>query len=132
MTQEESIQRRLKVVVIDERNGPVRKDGSNLTVPEEGRLAILGLIAQMMGDPEGIVIRVDNGGVFVAAGVGQVSLVATKSEEVMNAEKATRELDHRTATPRNDLEAGEHPVETKFARVWHEGWTTEQKPLRGV
>jgi hypothetical protein len=132
VTSEESLQRRLKIVVIDERNGPVKQDGSNLTVPEEGWQPILELIKMTMEDPQGVVIRIDNGGVLVAAGVGQVSLVTTKSEAVLSLEKALTEKHARTDNQGGDLEKGDHPVEKKFARVWDGTMPDgEQKPLKG-
>ena len=117
-----------RVIVVDVRNGPVRKDGSNIDLPPEGQKSALTSI-----ETADVLVEVHMDGIWVKQGVdrGWVTMFTTKSERQMSAEKAERDKDNRTNSLYDDLKVGEHPVETKFRRVWDETWETESKPLKG-
>jgi hypothetical protein len=104
-----------RIVIVDMRNGSVLADGRNINVPEEGQLSMLRAIE--MAD---VLVTVDDTGMWVKYGAekGWVTLITTKSERQMNAEKAAGELAERVK-PNDDLERGDHPVKVKFARVWN-------------
>lgn len=104
-----------RIVIVDVRNGNVLADGRNINVPEEGQLPMLRAIE--MAD---VLVTVDDAGMWVKYGVekGWVTMITTKSEGQMNAEKAAGELAHRVKK-NDDLERGDHPVDVKFARVWN-------------
>ena len=101
------------IVIVDERNGKVREDGSNLSVPEDGVVGYL----TMLKSAE-VVVSISNDGMFVKKGIGKVSLMQTRSEPQLSGEQAARQatyLDERRAA--SDSKASEDAL-TKGARVW--------------
>jgi hypothetical protein len=104
-----------RVIVIDERHGRVRADGSNIDLPPEGQESALRSL-----ETADVIVEIHEDGVFVPTGFDKhiVLLLVTKSVLQMNAEKAETELAHRHANPVDDLAVGEHPVEVKMNRVW--------------
>lgn len=103
-----------RIVIVDVRNGNVFADGRNINLPAEGQEAMLRAI-----ETADVLVSVDDSGMWVKQGVdlGIITMVTTKSEAQMNAEKAQGEAADRVKPP-DDLEKGEHPVTEKFARVW--------------
>jgi hypothetical protein len=112
------------IVIVDVRNGAVYTDGTNINVPEEGREALLRAI-----ETAEILIEINVEGVWVKQGVvpGGVTLIATKSEPQMSAEKAQREATARNKGP--EVTTGmkgdratypDDPVDVKFRRVWQD------------
>jgi hypothetical protein len=101
-----------RIVIVDVRNG--NADGRNINLPEEGQEAMLRAI-----ETASVLVSVDDSGMWVKQGVdlGLVTMVTTKSELQMNAEKAEGEREARVKPP-DDLEKGEHPVDVKMRRVW--------------
>lgn len=116
----------ITIVVADLRNGPIRKDGSNIDLPPEGQAAMLNslrwaeVIVEVQADT--VLVRGVNPGV--------VLLCRTKSPAQMSAEKAAGDLAVRKGDQPDDLAIGEHPVEQKFARVW-DGSVPSGKPAEG-
>ena len=120
-----------RVIVVDERNGRVRADGSNIDLPPEGQDSALRSL-----ETADVVVEIHEDGMFVTTGYDKhiVLLLVTKSVHQLNAEKAEMELAHRHAKPIDDLAVGEHPVDVKFARVWDgsvPSGTPEERGLKG-
>jgi hypothetical protein len=117
-----------RVIIVDQRHGPVKADGSNINLPPEGQESALRSI-----ETADVLVQVHEDGIYVKEGAmkGWVLLLATKSEPQMNAEKAARELQSRVGDkPIDDLEKGEHPVTAKFARVWDDT-VPSGEPVKG-
>lgn len=107
-----------RIVVVDERNGSVLATGENIDLPDEGQIAMLRAI-----EMANVLVTIGHDSIWVKQGAekGWVTLVTTKSERQMNAEKAATELQHRMGDkPNDDLVKGDHPVEVKFHRIWHD------------
>jgi hypothetical protein len=96
-----------KIVIVDVRNGNVYANGSNLDVPVEGREPLLRAI-----ETADILVEIGVDGAWVKQGVERsiVTLVSTKSEAQMSAEKAKREKNNRVGDGR------EHPIEVMCNR----------------
>jgi hypothetical protein len=115
------------VIVADVRHGKVRADGTNIDLPPEGQESMLRSLE--LAD---VIVEIHEDNVLVTTGYDKhiVLLMRTKSALQLNAEKAERELEHRTGNPTDDLAVGEHPVEQKFKRVW-DGSVPSGTPVEG-
>jgi hypothetical protein len=120
-----------RVVVVDVRNGKVRADGANIDLPPEGQESFLRSL-----ETADVIVEVHEDTLLVTQGYDKhiVLLGQTKTVVAMNYEKADREKADRTDNMHDDLEAGEHPVEVKFKRVWDGSVPSgdpEQRGLKG-
>jgi hypothetical protein len=116
-----------RVIIVDVRNGIVRADGTNIDLPPEGQESALRSI-----ETADVLVEIHPDTMIVKQGVdkGWVTMFTTKSAAQLNAEKSDRELAHRTDNPTDDLKVGEHPVDTKFKRVW-DGSVPSGEPVEG-
>jgi hypothetical protein len=117
-----------RVIVADIRHGKVRADGTNIDLPEEGQQSMLRSL-----ETADVIVEIHDDNVFVKTGYDKhiVLLMRTKSALQLNAEKADRELAHRTGDKQaDDLEKGDHPVDQKFARIW-DGSVPSGTPVKG-
>jgi hypothetical protein len=116
------------VIVADVRHGKVRADGTNIDLPPEGQESMLRSLE--LAD---VIVEIHEDNVLVTTGYDKhiVLLMRTKSALQLNAEKADRELEHRTGDKQaDDLEKGDHPVTQKFARIW-DGSVPSGTPVEG-
>jgi len=119
-----------KIVIVDARNGNVYADGSNIDAPVAGQEALLRAI-----ETADILVEIGVDGAWVKQGVERsiVTLVHTKAEAQMSAEKAEREKNNRIGDTREyPIEVMEDrddplrshdpfqddPVYVRFGRVW--------------
>jgi hypothetical protein len=119
-----------RIVIVDVRNGNVYADGRNIDAPVAGQEALLRAI-----ETADIVVEIGVDGAWVKQGVDRsiATLVRTKPEAQMSAEKAEQEKNNRVGDGREyPIEASDDtddplrshdpfqddPVTVKFPRVW--------------
>lgn len=118
-----------RVIIVDVRNGMVKANAANIDLPLEGQVSALRSI-----ETADVLVEIHPDTILVREGAdkGWVTMLTTKPERQMNAEKAARELQSRVGDkPIDDLDVGEHPVEEKFRRVWEGDSNSGTAELKG-